>query len=1135
MDDLLTEFLTETNESLATLDVEIVKLEQNPNDPELLSNIFRLVHTIKGTCGFLGLPRLEAVAHASENVLGKFRDGEMSVSPVAVTLILSALDRIKEILAVLEDTEQEPEGSDEDLISQLDVLAEGGDVDAPVEAAPPPAEAPAADVADAGEAPQESAAPAPSEDGSVFDRIGGILTLEGAVDFSLEALTSGGETAKVFAGADMDHYAGALKAVLTKLLGGPDHTDGSFAEMQAQLVANGFDGAVFDRMVELLLQNILALGNEQAAADQAAGEITQARDEFLKEQAADAAAPAEQPAEEPAEKPAAAAQPAPAANVPATEPSGETPPAKESSVAAQTIRVNVDVLENLMTMVSELVLTRNQLLQILRSQQESEFASPLQRLSHVTTELQEGVMKTRMQPIGNAWSKLPRIIRDLSVELNKKIELQMIGAETELDRQVLELIRDPLTHMIRNSADHGLEGPAERLDAGKPETGTIKLRAFHEGGHIIIEIADDGRGINIERVKAKAVENGLATEAELEGMSEQQVAQFIFKAGFSTAANVTSVSGRGVGMDVVRTNIEKIGGTVELTSNVGKGSTFTIKIPLTLAIVSALIVESGGERFAIPQLSVVELVRASSNSEHTIEWIRETPVLRLRNRLLPLVSLREMLKLEKLGGNVLQLVDARTEQAKAIAPPESTDTEAPADGLGNGHDAGEDALAAAEAVAAASADAADAPADVDLEALAKLAAEHPDLSHDELIAKLSASPSNDADTTVDEPAGGGIEASELEEHFIVVTQVGNYSFGIIVDRVFDTEEIVVKPVAPILRHVSMFSGNTILGDGSVIMILDPNGIAAAAGDMQISDKSSTEMLEAKGSRTDGETVTLLLFRAGSDTPKAVPLALVARLEEIDLAKVEWTSGQPMVQYRGRLMPLVPIDQASRVPDDGSKPILVFTDQERSMGLVVDEIVDIVEDQMTVEFSADQHGLMGSAIIAEKATDVIDAGHYLEQAFADWFKTTDVAANGNGANHRVLLVDDSPFFRNLLTPLLSVAGYEVTSVDSAQGALDLLDRGDAFDAIISDIEMPQMDGFGFAEAVRAHERWGSVPLIALSSRTAPQDVDRGREVGFTDYVAKSDRDALLLTLSQILSQPGTDEAAGSTADHAGAAA
>ncbi|HLO75264.1 MAG TPA: chemotaxis protein CheW, partial [Magnetospirillum sp.] len=684
-------------------------------------------------------------------------------------------------------------------------------------------------------------------------------------------------------------------------------------------------------------------------------------------------------------------------------PAGE---AKESAVAAQTIRVNVELLENLMTLVSELVLTRNQLLQMVRGRDDSEFTAPLQRLSHITTDLQEGVMKTRMQPIGNAWAKLPRIVRDLSVEMGKKIDLQMLGAETELDRQVLELIKDPLTHMVRNSADHGLEGPEERKKGGKPEVGKVVLNAFHEGGHIIIEISDDGRGLNLDKIKQKAITGGLATESELDSMTPQQIYQFIFKAGFSTAEKVTSVSGRGVGMDVVRTNIEKIGGTVELKSWPGKGSTFVIKIPLTLAIVSALIVECANERFAIPQISVLELVRTTANSEHGIEMINNAPVLRLRDRLLPLVSLKRLLRLT--------------------------------------------------------------------------------------------------------------DEQSTQETFIVVTQVGTYTFGIIVDRVFDTEEIVVKPVAPILRHISMFSGNTILGDGSVIMILDPNGIAGATGESALlGGGQTTEQAVVRDMHGDAKT-SLLVFRAGGDDLKAVPLALVARLEEIEVKDVEYSHGKPMVQYRGHLMPLVAIDGSTHFRDEGRQPVLVFSDREHTMGLVVDEIVDIVEDRLKVELTADNPGVIGTAVIAGKATTIIDAGYYLPQAFGDWFGRGDKEfGNDEHSAPRILLVDDSPFFRNLLTPLLSVAGYEVTAVEGADRALQLREQGNDFDMIISDIEMPGMSGFEFATAVRADGRWQGTPMIALSSHATEKDFERGRQVGFNDYVAKFDRDSLLQTIAATL--------------------
>ena len=528
MDDLLREFLTETNENLDVIDVELVRFEQDPNNAKILDNIFRLVHTIKGTCGFLGLPRLEALAHAAETVMGKFRDG-LAVTGDAVTLILSTIDRIKQILSELEQSEYEPQGSDQDLIGGLERVA----------------------------------LQAPATDREPVKSVGTL------VPQVLERPLRPGEVSL-------------------------DELERAFRETPG-----------------------------------------------------------------PPEAPRPPNDPVPSKPVrpersTAAEREEEDREKLDSKVANQSIRVNVETLENLMTMVSELVLTRNQLLEIVRRHQESEFKVPLQRLSNVTAELQEGVMKTRMQPIGNAWQKLPRIVRDLSAELGKEIELDMHGADTELDRQVLDLIKDPLTHMVRNSADHGLETPVERRAAGKPEKGTIRLSAYHQGGHIIIEIADDGRGLSTEKIKAKALAQGLASELEFDKMPEAQIHKFIFAPGFSTAAQVTSVSGRGVGMDVVRTNVDQIGGTIDVKSALGEGSSFTIKIPLTLAIVSALIVEAAGDRFAIPQLSVVELVRAQINSEHRIERIKNTPVLRLRNKLLPLVHLKRLLGIDDSGSSLLR-------------------------------------------------------------------------------------------------------------------------------------------------------------------------------------------------------------------------------------------------------------------------------------------------------------------------------------------------------------------------------------------------------------------------------------------------------------------------------------------------
>jgi two-component system chemotaxis sensor kinase CheA len=1028
MDDLLSEFLTETSENLAVLDVELVKLEQNPNDTELLGNIFRLVHTVKGTCGFLGLPRLESVAHAGENVLGKVRDGELEVTPEAVTLILECLDRIRSIMGDLEATGSEPQGDDTVLIKRLNAFADGTSSGTAAPAAPTPAPAaPVASVVSLQAArPNKPSGNAPS----IYEQIGGMGTIDAMVEVLFNRLLGDLRLKHFFEGVNVDLVQGRVRDYLAKIMGGPDgFGDSDLKAAHARVCNLGFNDGQFDAFaghaqaamnalevpanVTAMLMSMMFSARDEVVGRVAPGEgIASLTDIPVSDAPTPAPAVTAAPIQEPAPMPATVTElhkPEVKAEKPAAKPAGESSDNKDS-VANQTIRVNVDLLENLMTMVSELVLTRNQVLQILRKHKDSEFAAPLQRLNHVTSELQEGVMKTRMQPIGNAWAKLPRLIRDLSHELKKKIDLVMIGQETELDRQVLEMIKDPLTHMVRNSADHGLEIPEDRRKAGKAETGKVTLNAYHEGGHIIIEIADDGRGLALSKIKAKIVQNGLATEAELEAMSDQQVQQYIFKPGFSTAAKVTSVSGRGVGMDVVKTNIEKIGGTVEMRSTEGKGTTFIIKIPLTLAIVSALIVECGGERFAIPQISVVELVRAFSTGELKVEKIKDTPVLRLRNRLLPLVSLRELLRLE-------------TKEAKA-----------------------------------------------------------------------------DDDT------------------FIVVTQVGTYSFGIMVDRVFDTEEIVVKPVAPILRDIEMFSGNTILGDGSVIMILDPNGIAAHSGQMGMgSDAAAAENMARRARNVGEEVVPLLLFKAGDGAPKAVPLALVARLEELDRQSIEFSNGRWVVQYRGALMPLVPMDQYQEISrEPGRQPVLVFSDREHTMGLMVDNIVDIVEARLNVELSAAAAGRIGSAVIAGHATEIIDTGYYLAQAFGDWFgsREEDTAA---GKGRRLLLVDDSAFFRHLLAPQLSAAGFLVTSVESPDRALALCEQGETFDIIVSDIEMPGMTGFEFCEQVKKAGPWQGTPIIALSSHASPRDLAKGRSVGFDDYVAKYDRDGLVHTLNETLSE------------------
>ena len=677
--------------------------------------------------------------------------------------------------------------------------------------------------------------------------------------------------------------------------------------------------------------------------------------------------------------------------------------ARETQPRAQTVRVSVDTLEHLMTTVSELVLTRNQLLELVRRTGESEFKSPLQRLSTVTAELQEGIMKARMQPIANAWQKLPRLVRELSLELDKKIELDMAGGETELDRQVLEMIKDPLTHMLRNSADHGLEPPAERAKQGKPETGRIKLSAYQQGGYIVIEVADDGRGLDAQKIRAKAIENGLATQAEVDRLSDADIYKFIFRPGFSTAQAISGVSGRGVGMDVVRNNIELIGGTVELKSSSPSGTTFTIKIPLTLAIMAALIVEASGQRFAIPQYSVIELVRTGNASGHDVELINDTAVLRLRDKLLPLLDLAQLLRLE--GSR----------------------------------------------------------------------------------------------TTLERVANRVLT--------VVVIQVGARLFGVLVDSVFRTEEIVVKPMSSLLRDVGMFSGNTILGDGSVIMIIDPNALGSVVGAVEGQADLASAAPTVEVATTENKTA-LLLFRAGSSAMKAVPLSLITRLEEIERDTIEHCNGEDVVQYRGALMPLVYMQDEARGRADGVQPVLVFTEGGKPVGLAIDEIVDIVEEQLDIELKTEAPGVIGAAIVKGKAAEIIDVSHYLGHGLGH---RLDSKQSVGSREIRLLLVDDSQFFRNMLAPLLKASGYDVTLAASADEALALKDSGASFDLIVSDLDMPGMDGIALAERIKADPKWEGIPLIALSSHTSPRLIEKSRAAGFVSYVGKFDRQMLMGTL------------------------
>jgi two-component system chemotaxis sensor kinase CheA len=903
MDELIGEFLSETFENLDVIDSELVKFEADPTDRAILDNIFRLLHTIKGTCGFLALERLEAVAHAGETLLGKFRDGDLVADSSAVTLVLESLDRIKDILTGIEATGTEPAGDDRALIKRLEILSEGG--------ADPKAAAPAQAPRVEPEPEPELVAPEPEP----------------------ETETKNEPVAETGPGFDAD-LGRELRV-----------GEVSLADLEAAFMNT--PGPEDDAAPE-------------AAADIEDGDLDDALD-------VDIDAPL-----------LSAAPAAPDANAPA--PAQAARPARASA----TIRVSVDVLENLMTTVSELVLARNQMHQIMRGMEDSALKTPLQRLSSVTAELQDGVMKTRMQPVGDAWKKLPRIVRDASQDLGKKIKLIQEGEDTELDRQVLELIKDPLTHMIRNSCDHGLETPQKRAAAGKSETGTIRLSAYHEGGAIIIKLVDDGAGIDPAKIRAKVLEKGLATADELDAMSEAQIQRFIFAPGFSMAAQITNLSGRGVGMDVVRTNIEQIGGSIELVSAVGKGSTFTIKIPLTLAIVSALVIKSGEQRFAVPQLSVRELVRVGPGSPVAVETLNGANMIRLRERLLPVIGLDHVLS-----------------------------------------------------------------------------------------------------QSLQQGAMSG---------YVIVLEAAGRKLGLVVDDVLDTEEIVVKPLSGPLRATTVFSGATILGDGSVIMILDPNGLAQEiATETEDADASRAEETEAAADISARQR--LLLVRAGGAEPKAVPVSLITRLEDFEVSAIEMTDGRRAVQYRGRLLPLAHVGGEAAFRTEGRQPVLVFSEDGKSAGVAVDEILDVVEDMLDLEMGSERPGVIGSAVIKGKATEVLDIAWHMERAWSG--APQRIKSKTRSA---ILLVEADAFSRRMLAPLLAAAGYDVTVAGGLHEARDAAQMGAVYDVVVGDP--------GALARLASEGHFTETPRLGVGENAYGAPVD-----GFIAVVDRADRGGLIAMLDK----------------------
>ncbi len=785
VDEVIAEFLVESHENLDQLDRDLVALEREPGNRDLVASIFRTIHTIKGTCGFLAFHQLEAVTHAGENLLARIRDGKLELDAERANVLLAMVDVVRTLLGEIEATGAEGDHDHSALVARINASME--------------ATSPTAVVSDTAATSVETES----------------LETQVPADESGDLVVTAPSTNPVESQLEAPKPAArAKRATRAKSAAKSATATVEVAQVEAPVTAHAPEAHAEES------------DEHDAAKHDADG---------------------------------------------------------RRSVADSTLRVDVDLLDTLMRLVGELVLTRNQLLAN-SSQMDAGMIRATQRLNLIASELQEGVMKTRMQPIDNVWSKLPRVVRDLGQQCGREVRLEMIGRDTELDKTILEAVKDPLTHVVRNAVDHGIETPDDRIAAGKPREGTLTLRAFHEGGQVNIEISDDGAGIDPDRILAKALERGVITREAADRLSEREILQLIFAPGFSTKEAVSNVSGRGVGMDVVKTNIENIGGIVDISTELGRGTTIRMKIPLTLAIIPTVTIESGGERFAIPQISLIELVSLNDEqgSAH-IEYLSGAPVYRLRGNLLPLIFFNELLSLEDRGG------DGRT---------------------------------------------------------------------------------------------------------IAVLQADGQQFGLVVDEVVNTEEIVVKPLSQQLKRISVYSGATILGDGRVALILDVLALAAMSG-VLAGDRAALEAGLTDVDLDEDEQAHLLV-RLGAERRMAIPLGDVTRLEEFRTSSVEHAGRREAVQYRGQILPLIRLSEvfgAMSMPDsDNTMHVVVHTIRGKTIGLVVDEILDITTGPMGAREESTQMGLAGSAVVQERITELLkvaEAVALADPSLADLFEEPEV--------------------------------------------------------------------------------------------------------------------------------------------------
>ncbi|MFZ9001362.1 MAG: chemotaxis protein CheW [Bacteriovoracaceae bacterium] len=723
------------------------------------------------------------------------------------------------------------------------------------------------------------------------------------------------------------------------------------------------------------------------------------------------------------------------------------------------VRVNVQLLDKIMNVVGELVLNRNQILQFSNSLDSHQLTRLAQQLNVITTDLQTDIMTTRMQPVGTVISKFERIVRDLAKSQGKSISLNISGKDTELDKTLLEAIRDPLTHLIRNSVDHGIETSEVRLKKGKPSEGNINIKAYHEGGQVTIEIIDDGNGIDPDKVLIKAIEKGIYTEAQAAKLTEKQILNLIFHPGFSTKEEITNLSGRGVGMDVVKSNIENVGGSVELSSKVGQGTNFKLKIPLTLAIVPALVVESNGETFAIPQANLLELVRFEGEEvSEFIEEIHGSEFFRLRGDLIPIFRINEVLGIDKVDKTINYAWENQLKEEKNVT--EENDERESDEGFSG---------------------------------------EQYDLNSDFLNDSLN----------------------------IAILNADDNVYGLIVDSVLDTEEIVVKPLSKKLKELKFYAGATIMGDGSLALILDAIGFFNSV-EKEKRDTSQKNMLDFEEEILSDvkEKQEVLLAGLGDGRVYGIPLILVSRLEEFPAEEIEYSGNQALIRYGNTPMPLFNLEKTLGLngesflrPENISSnkviPCVVVKLKDRLFGFVVHSIQDIAisVEHINTE-TIDREGLLGTVYVNEKTVTLLDVHTIINLQKVVSNNKKYINKKNNGI---ILLVEDSPLYRKIESEFLIEQGFEVVEAQNGEEGLAIYSSDPAkISFVVTDLDMPTMDGYEMAGKIRALSDIGSkVPILALSTSITDKEVEKGSKAGINAYEEKFNKENILKVLTGLM--------------------